>query len=120
MTAPTVLRADKAERVYKEWGDLTWFASAELGNSEEITVGRCMLKPGQANPKHSHPNCSEVLVVIQGRIRHTSVGGEDVEMGPGDTISIPPRFPHRAENIGDGEAVLMISFTSAHRQVEGE
>jgi quercetin dioxygenase-like cupin family protein len=120
MNQPIVLSAEKSQKIDQDWGQLTWFANAEIGNSQDITVGRCILKPGQGNPKHSHPNCGEVLVVVKGRIRHTGPGGKDVEMGPGDTISIPPKFLHRAENIGADEAVLIITFTSAHRQVEGE
>ena len=53
-----------------EWGTLTWFANAEIGNSTELTVGRCILKAGAENPLHLHPNCSEVLVVLEGVIEH--------------------------------------------------
>ncbi len=58
------------------WGTLTWYA--ELGNSGDMTVGRCVIRPGAANPLHSHPNCSEVLVVMQGRIAHTADRGTTV------------------------------------------
>ncbi len=115
-----VLRAGEARTAPQEWGCLTWFADAALGNSDEVTVGRCLLHPGCANPRHSHPNCSEVLVVIQGRIAHTIEDGRDVELETGDTISIPPRMAHQARNIGSGDAILMLTFTSAQRQVEGE
>jgi len=116
-----VLAADQAEVIDTEWGQLTWWASAELGNSPDMTVGRCILKPGMANPLHSHPNCSEVLVVMQGRITHTvDAVGNDVEMGPGDTISASPNVLHRARNIGDEEAILFIAFSSADRQTQGE
>jgi quercetin dioxygenase-like cupin family protein len=118
--AARLLKAAATARIDAEWGNLTWFANAELGNSEHMTVGRCVLKPGQGNPKHSHPNCSEVLVVAKGRITHTIEGDREVEMGEGDVISIPPNMAHRARNIGEGEAVLMISFSSAYRQVQGE
>ncbi len=103
----------------EDWGGLTWYAGRELGNSEEITVGRCVLKPGKSNPKHSHPNCAEVLVVLKGRIRHTAEGGE-VEMGEGDCVSIQPDFAHQATNLGDSDAVLFIAFSSADREVVGE
>ena len=116
----TVVRAGAARIAPQDWGCLTWFADAALGNSQEVTVGRCLLHPGRANPRHSHPNCSEVLVVIQGRIAHTVEDGREVELETGDTISIPPRMAHQARNIGPGDAVLMLTFTSAQRQVEGE
>jgi quercetin dioxygenase-like cupin family protein len=103
-----------------DWGNLTWFAGRPLGNSTDMTIGRCILKPGQGNPRHYHPNCSEILVVIQGRIEHTGPGGEKVEMGEGDTVTIPANLWHHATNIGDTEALLFIAFSSADRQTVGE
>jgi len=103
-----------------DWGELTWFASRELGNSEDMTAGRCILKPGAGNPKHYHPNCSEILVVIKGRISHTSGENQNTEMGEGDTVTIPANIWHSAQNIGPEEAVLFIAFSSADRQTIGE
>jgi len=103
-----------------DWGNLTWFAGRSLGNSTEMTIGRCLLKPGQGNPRHYHPNCSEILVVLQGRIEHTGPDGQKVEMGEGDTVTIPANIWHHATNIGETEAILFIAFSSADRQTVGE
>ena len=121
MPALTIVRASEAQPETFDWGQLTWFASRKRGNSSDLTVGRCLIHPGCANPLHSHPNCSEVLVVLQGKVRHTVDGaGGDVELHAGDTITIPPNFKHRARNIGEENAVLMVTFTSADRQTVGE
>jgi mannose-6-phosphate isomerase-like protein (cupin superfamily) len=120
METTKLLPADASTHVDQEWGDLTWFAGAPLGNSDTLTVGRCVIKPGGANPLHSHPNCDEVLVLLSGRIAHTVEGGAEVEMGPGDTITIPRRLPHRARNIGGTDAVMFIAFDSAHREFQLE
>ena len=111
---------DKADKLTFDWGNLVWYASRSLGNSTEMTIGRCTLKPGCANPRHYHPNCTEILVVMQGRIRHTISESEEAEMHEGDTVTIPPNLWHRATNIGDTDAVLHISFSSADRQTVGE
>jgi len=103
-----------------EWGQLTWFADRNIGNSVEMTVGRCVLKKGQGNPRHYHPNCTEILVVIEGRISHTSGRNEETEMGEGDTVTVPANTWHCARNIGPWEAVLFIAFSSADRQTIGE
>lgn len=118
---PVVRRISEMTRQEEDWGELTWFANRQQGNSEDMTVGRCVIKPGQNNPKHYHPNCSEVLVVIQGTIMHTcdDQGGE-VKMKAGDAISIPAFFKHQARNIGQEDAILHISFSSADRQTIGE
>lgn len=101
------------------WGQLTWYVSGELGNSDTLTVGQAIIRPGQRNPRHYHPNCDEVLHVLKGRILH-SMGDRTVEMQAGDTVSIPTGVPHNATNIGDGDAVLSISFSSADRKVVNE
>lgn len=101
------------------WGRLEWMASGDIGNSAALTVGRCYIEPGQANPVHHHPNCDEVLHVVRGHIRHR-VGDDHVEMGPGDTISIPVGAVHNATNIGDERCELLICFDTPSRQVVGE
>lgn len=114
------LRAADSAHSEHSWGALTWLASAALGNSSDMTVGRCLIKPGQENPPHSHPNCSEVLTLLQGRIAHTVEGGREVEMAPGDTITIPATLPHHARNIGPDDAVMIIAFSSAYREFQLE
>ncbi|HEY1659926.1 MAG TPA: cupin domain-containing protein [Candidatus Sulfotelmatobacter sp.] len=101
------------------WGQLTWYVSRELKNSDTMTVGEAVIKPGLENPRHFHPNCDEVLHVIKGRILQT-VGDKSVEMNEGDTVSIPAGIRHNAKNIGTENAVLAISFSSATRKTIGE
>lgn len=113
-------RSDEAIAQPQPWGELIWHAGRALNNSGEMTVGRCILNPGQANPPHSHPNCSEILVVQEGHIMHTFNNGEDVEMKPGDAITIPAGIKHNARNIGAGRAELIVIFSSADRQTRGE
>lgn len=115
-----LLKDSAAEKLHFDWGHLTWWANRALGNSEEMTIGRCVLKPGMSNPRHYHPNCTEILTVISGRIKHTTTGGGETEMGPGDTVTVLKNTWHRATNIGDEEAVLFIAFSSADRETIGE
>ena len=113
----SVLRANECEVADFDWGELRWHASGSLGNSGEMTLGTARLKPGQANPRHYHPNCSEVLVVVSGAISHTLDAGGTAELGPGDTVTIPEGVPHQARNLSaTEEAVLFIAFSSADRQ----
>ncbi len=120
MKKAVLLRAADCEVVETDWGRLIWCANARLGNSTDMTVGQCEIKPGRGNPPHSHPNCTEILVVREGSIMHAVGDGSEVAMGPGDTISVPPDVSHYARNIGDSVAVLLIAFSSADRQTKGE
>ncbi len=116
----TIIRADDCDTVEEDWGRLTWYANASIGNSGDMTVGKCIIKPGFENPLHSHPNCSEVLAVLQGRIEHVIEGGKSVELNEGDVITLPTNLPHQARNIGQMDAVLLIAFSSADRRTRGE
>jgi quercetin dioxygenase-like cupin family protein len=108
-------------RVVKQpWGELTWYIAADMKNSSTMTVGQCIIHPGQENPRHYHPNCDEVLHVISGTIVQSMEDGRTETMHTGDTVSIPAGIHHNAKNIGTGDAVLFIAFSSAHRQVVGE
>jgi quercetin dioxygenase-like cupin family protein len=121
MLNAVIRAAHQAERHDYDWGALTWFASGALGNSQDLTVGRCVLKPGCGNPPHRHPNCSEVLIVMQGTVRHTvDEQGTDQVMKVGDCVTVPVGLKHHAKNIGTDDAILFIAFSSANRQVQGE
>jgi quercetin dioxygenase-like cupin family protein len=101
------------------WGRLVWMVSGALGNSTTMTVGRCYIQPGMENPRHYHPNCDEVLHVLQGTIEH-SLDDQSVTMTAGDTISIPQGALHNARNIGAEQAIFVISFSTPDRQTVGE
>ncbi len=118
MAKAIVLRAEAAERIAADWGGLVWYASGKLGNSAELTVGKCTILPGRENPLHWHPNCSETLVVVAGRIAHRIEDGSRVELGPGDTITIPAGLVHNARCISAEPAEMFIAFSSADRRME--
>jgi mannose-6-phosphate isomerase-like protein (cupin superfamily) len=96
------------------WGRLVWQVAGDLGNSETLTVGRCILDPGEANNRHVHPECDEVLEVLSGSIVHTW-DDREVPMEVGDTISIPAGVVHNARNVGAERAELLIVFSTAYR-----
>ena len=101
------------------WGSLTWYASGAVGNALHMTTGLCKINAGQENPRHHHPNCEEILHVLQGTISHI-LGDESIEMTVGDTICIPQNIDHHAKNIGKDEARLYISFSSSDRKTVNE
>lgn len=116
---PAVTHADRYEVEETPWGRLVWMAAGRLGNSETLTLGKCYIAPGAANPRHYHPNCDEVLHVLQGDIEH-SLNGDTFRVAAGETVSIPMGSMHNARNLGNEEAELLIVFSSADRQTMGE
>jgi len=104
-------------RVDEDWGSLTWFASREMTRSEDITLGRVVIRIGKSNPCHVHGNCSEVIHLEKGRLKHF-VGGEFVLMEPGDTLVVPAGAAHRALNVGEEDAVMIVAYPTGQRHFQ--
>lgn len=98
-----------------EWGTLQWLYNSKLDPQAEQTLGICHLFPEQENPRHYHPNCEEILHVIQGIGQH-SFEDETIELSVGMTLRIPVGVTHNFKNIGNEPLVCMITFNSGHRQ----
>ena len=112
----TKAEADQ-KRVDQDWGSLTWVANKELTQSDDITMGRVVIKTGKSNPRHLHGNCSEVIHLQTGRLKHF-VGKEFVLMEPGDTLVVPTGADHYALNIGNEDAVMIVAYPSGQRHFQ--
>ena len=99
--------------VREGWGTLTWLASDPLTGSS-ITVGRVVIYKGRSNPRHSHPNCEEVLYLLAGRLVHT-VGAARVTLDAGDTLVIPAGVVHNATSVGDVDADMIVTYSTGQR-----
>lgn len=113
---PLCRQAD-GEVLETSWGHLVWTASRRIGNSQSMSFGRVVIRAGEANPRHRHPNCDEILHLLSGRLEH-SLAGAKIIMEAGDTIAIPQGAWHQARAIGDEDAELVICFSSAERLTE--
>ena len=102
------------------WGSLQWLASKEIGNAEDLTVGRVVIKKGESNPRHGHNNCEEVLYLLAGRLEHTVGDDEIVTLEPGDTITIPAGVNHNAVSVGEVDADMIVVYSSGERDFTPE
>ena len=109
-----LLRAADVERSDEDWGSLSWVASRHVGNVEDMTLGRVVIKKGQSNPRHCHPNCEEVLYLLSGRIEHT-LGDMTFILDAGDTFAVPAGVFHNGANIGDGDADMVVAYSTGAR-----
>jgi quercetin dioxygenase-like cupin family protein len=110
-----VSRAQNGERVTTGWGELNWKITGNAVAGAEMTFGTCLIKPGERNPLHAHPNCEELLYVVSGSCEHR-LGDETVHLGAGDVIRIPRNVPHWARALGDEPVFALIIFSSSQRQ----
>lgn len=99
------------------WGQLVWLIGEEATPGAEQTFGVVTIQPGQRNPLHLHPNCEELLYVIEGEADH-KLGDEMFRIAAGDVIRIPRGVPHWAQATGDTPLVAVISFSAADRRTE--
>jgi mannose-6-phosphate isomerase-like protein (cupin superfamily) len=76
--------------------------------SKGLAVTWVECAPGSQQPLHSHAESEQVYVIISGR-GTMLVDEESREVGPGDTILIPPGAQHAISNHTDDQLV----FTSA-------
>lgn len=96
-----------------DWGTLQWLASGALGAAQ--TVGVCQLFAGSANPLHYHPNCEEILYVLEGAGKHL-LGEEWVPVRPGSVVRIPVHMKHKLVNTGPDTMRTLIVFSSPDRE----
>jgi len=117
----TVRTAAESESTYikEPWGNLRWLASAPIGNAEGVTVGHVIIKPGQANPRHHHTTCEEVLYLLRGRLRH-SVNDQSVVLEAGDTLTVAAGVAHHAVNVGEEDAEMIVAYSSGVRDFVAE
>ena len=94
---------------------LEWLADATLMPGCEMTFGRAQLEPGASNPPHFHPNCHELLFVLEGRIEHP-LGSKCVTLTPGSLLHIPQGVTHNAHNVGSDVATLLVAYSSDSRE----
>ncbi len=102
-----------------KWGSLSWLASTALTGTTGLTIGRVVIKAGASNPRHSHPNCEEILYLLAGEIEH-SIGDDVVHLRAGDALVVRADVFHNAVSIGQVDADMMVIFSSGDRQFTPE
>lgn len=112
-----VRSVDTVQPVDLSWGRLVWLIGEETMPGAQQTFGVVTIAPGKRNPLHLHPNCEELLYVMEGEADH-KLGEEMFHITAGDVIRIPQGVPHWAQAKGDTPLVAVISFSAADRRTE--
>ena len=63
------------------------------------SLAEALVGPGEATALHRHHRSEELYHITAGHGRMT-LDDEHFEVGPGDTVCIPPGTPHCIENVG--------------------
>lgn len=112
---PRVVTVGRGRRDYVPGVSLEWLADENLTPGSGMTFGRAQFEPGSSNPVHYHPNCHELVFVAEGTIEHT-LGSQTVTLSAGSLLHVPQGVRHRAINVGEDTATLLVAFSSEARQ----
>ena len=99
----------------REFGTVEWAVREGHPAGAETTVGLAVFEAGGGNAEHVHPNCEEVVYVLEGEVMHT-LGAQSVVLRAGDLIVVPRGVAHRLANEGDVPARTYITFSSPERE----
>jgi uncharacterized RmlC-like cupin family protein len=89
--------------------------SGKTVGSEKVWMGQTHVAPATSSGDHHHGEAETAIYVVSGH--PVFVFAEDgaerrIETEPGDYIFVPPFVPHREENPGAEEAVVVIARSS--------
>lgn len=89
--------------------------SGQHTGSEKVWMGQTHVAPGVKSGDHHHGEAETAIYVLSGNpVFVFAEGGREIrlETEPGDYIFVPPYVPHREENPGTQEAVVIIARSS--------
>jgi len=75
-------------------------------HGEQVTLSVVEVDPGADLPEHHHVN-EQLGMVIVGSL-HFTIGGEERQVGPGETWTIPSNTAHSARGGPDGAVVIEV------------
>lgn len=91
-----------------------WLMEDAIDSRAGLSLARMTVAPGATSPAHRHPDCSEAVHLLAGRIEQRR-GDEWLPLVPGETLLIPPGALHQTRNPGPDEAVLVVAYSSGAR-----
>ena len=80
---------------------------------QKQSLAEARLAPGAKTQAHYHPQSEEIYYILVGQAR-MRLGDEIRDVGPGDSIAIPPGEPHQITNIGGEQLVFLCCCAPAY------
>ncbi|MGP2438394.1 cupin domain-containing protein [Streptomyces sp. JW3] len=109
-TPPTVRRLDQVvPRLISPADTVKLALLAGPGDNSPASVFYEVWEPGGAQPDNSHPDSTEIFVVLAG---HGTAHSDEhsVPLGPGDVLVLPPGSVHRIENTSSSERMYTVTI----------
>jgi len=87
----TRFKSAKSYEPEKDWKRVSLCAK------EDISIEHFVKPPGHSSPKHNHPN-SQILIVLEGKLKIDVDDQESQTLSPGDSVYIPRDEIHVVSN----------------------
>ena len=97
------------------FGSVHWAVRADDPPGAEMTAALAIFEAGNGNAEHVHPNCEEIVYVLEGEVDHT-LGDQRTTLRAGDLIVVPRNVPHQLINASAAPVRTFIVFSSPDRQ----
>ena len=97
------------------FGRIDWAVRAGTLDDVEQSVALAVFEPGSSNAEHYHPNCEEIVFVLEGEVEHT-LGDKSTTLHAGDLIVVPRHAHHRILNESLTPCRLLVMFSSPDRE----
>jgi len=93
---------------------------APIEGAGGMTMTLAVCPPGNGPSLHSHKETYETFTVLKGRFEITwnDDGGNRIELGPLDTVSVPPGVCRAFRNISDEEGILQVLISGGVHDME--
>ena len=92
--------------------DVRWLITKDSVGATKTVFGVTYFPAGSRHELHRHPNAEEVEYLISGS-GVAYVGGDAVELGPGEGIFVPQDAYHGFENNSGAEVVMAWYYAGA-------
>jgi len=93
---------------------MQWLMEDAIDPQAGLSLARMTVAPGVTSPAHRHPDCSEAVHVLSGRIEQRR-GSDWLPLEPGETVLIPRGALHQTRNVGSEVAELMVAYSNGAR-----
>jgi len=94
------------------WGPHEWLSRPGLTDAEKLLVVRVKMPAGKAHEFHRHPECEEVLYILEGQAEQW-VGEKKQILKAGEVAHIPTNVVHGTYNISDSVCVFLAILSPA-------
>jgi quercetin dioxygenase-like cupin family protein len=92
---------------------LTWLASGEVNEARELSLARLMIPANTTTELHQHPDCEEVVSVLEGVVS-CERGGNWTFHHAGEAIVVSRGVIHRLRTGGE-PALVLLAYSSPAR-----